>query len=398
MNTLALPPTLHSRMSTGSTVTNTSANASLSETPEEKVVRRRKRIAWYIFSLFLIIICVMVGAFLGWTHRVHDFATSTNTSLSDPNYTGRTISLEADLISVDPVAGVMIIDWYILTDSTCSSPGGALSSDCSYTGIYFESNPLQIATALDSTGAPITPTNQVPGPDSPIFNYFPNATTNARASISAWRTPISMLDRHSSRPRTNGYSVSTSLQSYPYDVYSANISFFAIEPEAPTVPVRLVVANAEGIAVGFKVLALSNRVNSTGGETLQISLQVSRGVLVKTYAIIIVTAVWVITLIFVCSTAGSLVFGIPQKSELLVVPVATLFAVTQLRGSMPGAPSGFGAIVDYVGLLPCLAIMSACAALSVGVLVFADEPAKHRETIMDKIFKVREHSKKASQP
>ncbi|KZP11164.1 hypothetical protein FIBSPDRAFT_962492 [Athelia psychrophila] len=402
-NTLGLPVTLHSRLSSGWTLTNTSANTSLKgtaskeEAPKEEVLKtnivpRRKIIAWYIFSLFLVLLCTMLGTFLGWTYRVHDFATSTDTSLSDPNYTGRTISLEADLISVDPVAGVIIIDWYILNDNTCSSPAG-VSSDCSYTGIYFESNPLQITTTLDSAGAPITPTNKAPGLASPVFDYFPNVTTNARSSISVWRTSISMLDRHSSGPSTNGYSVSTSLQSYPYDVYFVNVSFFAIEPDALIVPVRLVVANAEGIAVGFKVMALSNTVNSTNGETVQISLQVSRGVLVKTYAIIIVTAVWVVTLLFVCSTAGSLVFGIPQKPEVLAIPVATLFAVTQLRSSMPGAPSGFGAIVDYVGLLPCLAIISACVALSVGVLVFGGDPGDHRKTDMDPLFKPKDHSR-----
>ena len=35
-------------------------------------------------------------------------------------------------------------------------------------------------------------------------------------------------------------------------------------------------------------------------------------------------------------------FGFRRKSEILIVLVATLFAFTQLRGSMPGAPPGFG--------------------------------------------------------
>ncbi|KAF7976469.1 hypothetical protein HWV62_6731 [Athelia sp. TMB] len=329
---------------------------------EHKELERRRKIAWVIWSSILVIVCIMVGVFLGWTFRVHDFETYTNTTGADPSFTGRTISLEADLISVDPVAGVMVIDWYIIDDSTCQVYGVA-TGDCTNAAIYFESNPLQ--ATLDSTGAYVTPSNEPP--NDPVFVYYPNATASARGSISAWRTSISMIDRHSSKPRTGGYSVSTSLQSYPYDVYSANISFFAQEltSSAPT-PMRLEVTSSEGIAVGFKVLALSNRVSSTGdeGETLQISLQVSRGVLVKTYAIIIVAAVWIITLVFVCSTIASVVFGIAQKSELLVVPVATLFAVTQLRGSMPGAPSGFGAIVDYVGLLPCLAIMAACVSVT----------------------------------
>ena len=38
----------------------------------------------------------------------------------------------------------------------------------------------------------------------------------------------------------------------------------------------------------------------------------------------------------------SVFFGFRQRGEVLVIPVATLFAFTQLRQSMPGAPPGFG--------------------------------------------------------
>ncbi len=35
-------------------------------------------------------------------------------------------------------------------------------------------------------------------------------------------------------------------------------------------------------------------------------------------------------------------FGFQQRNEIVVVPVATVFAFTQLRSTMPGAPDGFG--------------------------------------------------------
>jgi len=38
----------------------------------------------------------------------------------------------------------------------------------------------------------------------------------------------------------------------------------------------------------------------------------------------------------------SVFFSFRQKGEVLVIPVATLFAFTQLRQTMPGAPPGFG--------------------------------------------------------
>ena len=41
-------------------------------------------------------------------------------------------------------------------------------------------------------------------------------------------------------------------------------------------------------------------------------------------------------------------FNFKQRAEVLVVPVATLFAFTQLRASMPGAPVDFG--TSYISL------------------------------------------------
>ncbi|KAI0733791.1 hypothetical protein C8Q72DRAFT_792329 [Fomitopsis betulina] len=50
----------------------------------------------------------------------------------------------------------------------------------------------------------------------------------------------------------------------------------------------------------------------------------------------------------------SVFFGKGVRGEILVVPVETLFAFTQLRSTMPGAPSGF----DFMGTLLCLALLT----------------------------------------
>jgi len=48
-----------------------------------------------------------------------------------------------------------------------------------------------------------------------------------------------------------------------------------------------------------------------------------------------------ITLLFMFATV-SIICGYPLDVGVLVVPVATLFTITQLQASMPGAPNGFG--------------------------------------------------------
>ncbi len=37
-------------------------------------------------------------------------------------------------------------------------------------------------------------------------------------------------------------------------------------------------------------------------------------------------------------------FGFQQRNEIVVIPVGTVFAFTQLRSTMPGAPEGFGTL------------------------------------------------------
>ena len=49
-----------------------------------------------------------------------------------------------------------------------------------------------------------------------------------------------------------------------------------------------------------------------------------------------------ITIILLLVMITTVFFGFRQKGEVLVLPVATVFAFTQLRQSMPGAPDGFG--------------------------------------------------------
>ncbi len=39
---------------------------------------------------------------------------------------------------------------------------------------------------------------------------------------------------------------------------------------------------------------------------------------------------------------STVVFGFRQRNEIVVVPIGTVFAFTQLQLTMPGAPDGFG--------------------------------------------------------
>ena len=97
--------------------------------------------------------------------------------------------------------------------------------------------------------------------------------------------------------------------------------------------------------------------------TILLNLSVTRGVVVRVYAITIIVAIckwsrlqfkndritlWtdgsvgLVTLMLLSATVATVILGRVVAKEILAIPVATLFAFTSLRGTLPGAPSGFG--------------------------------------------------------
>jgi len=133
---------------------------------------------------------------------------------------------------------------------------------------------------------------------------------------------------------------------------------------------------------GYKAETQGARTSTDTLPDINDVIAISRSGLVKTYVLVIVITMWAITLVFVLATILSIVFGYRQRVELLAIPVTVLFAFPQLRSSMPGAPLG-GTIVDYIGVLPCLALTSFCAALTLAFVVFVD-PEENREHVISR--------------
>ncbi|KAK0191832.1 hypothetical protein F5146DRAFT_1135509 [Armillaria mellea] len=64
-------------------------------------------------------------------------------------------------------------------------------------------------------------------------------------------------------------------------------------------------------------------------------------------------------------------FHFRQQNEIVVVPIGTVFAFTQLQASMSGAPEGFGDFLAQT-LLDSYHASSFYQSLMVGVYLFAD--------------------------
>jgi len=85
---------------------------------------------------------------------------------------------------------------------------------------------------------------------------------------------------------------------------------------------------------------------------------------VKLYVVTIIFGMWLISLALMAVTIKALIFRHKMETAVLVLPVATMIAFAQLRGSMPDAPAGFGTNIDLVGSLPtyvCLVLTTVLA-------------------------------------
>jgi len=227
-------------------------------------------------------------------------------------------------------------------------------------------------------------------PDTPIFRHNATAVASqsARNALAVFRTQLALFSVE------RGRSTLSTLQMYPFDQYSAQIFIFAIDSQTNDL-IGLRIGPSHGIAVGFKATALPTPLRGYSGVIAEI-VTISRSPLVQAYVIVIVMAVWLITLMFMFATA-SVLCGYELDPGVLVVPVATLFAITQLRGSMPGAPAGFGAIIDFVGLLPCLALTSFSASLTIGALIFSPRSLRPVKLWQDLYRKIRPQKKVVDQ-
>jgi len=312
-----------------------------------KLHRRKKITIWAGFAFLVILI--IAGTLIGWTQKVKEFV---GKQVVLPGSTLRELGLFMDVINVDPTAGTISIIWRIQSDS-CNN------ANCSDVNIFSDPN-LQV-----SNNAPSAPPSTDP-PTSPIFRWSPSSKLNKpHAGYPIFQITSLVVGSGLQSPN---------LQTYPFDRYVAPLLLFAFDANT-SAPVGFSILHTGGIVVGFSLT--SAQLPGCGDDDdvpgqVCTSILINRGVLVKAYAIIIAIAVWIITLIFVFTTWYSIVGGFPQRPELLVIPVATLFTVTQLRSTMPGAPAGFGAIIDYVALLPCLALMTLCGSISITLLAFPD--------------------------
>ncbi|EMD37348.1 hypothetical protein CERSUDRAFT_114025 [Gelatoporia subvermispora B] len=330
-------------------------------------LRGVKKYGTFILLIFLAaIVGTSIG--IGWSLRLR-----TSDGLGDNdlvsyaalhNYTNFWLTLNATLVNIDPSMQVMTLDWQIDGVSKLHGLVDCVEDpSCPDVNLYFDQN-LLATTSF--------PASNIIGP-RPVFtlngtNWLSlNKSTDERPNTARFRTDVLIFNAGPER----------TVQSYPFDKYNAKLAMFAMTiPDNQTV--GIFVGSTSGIAVGYNAELTDSGVTPDNMTYIK-DIEITRGLVIRIYAIFIVIAIWMVTLTFVVAGVAVVVLGKGIRAEVLVLPIATLFAFTQLRGTLPGAPTGFGADIDFVGILPCLALLTLCSVFMTAIFLFRN-PEQNSKT------------------
>ncbi|KAK0229655.1 hypothetical protein EDD85DRAFT_794132 [Armillaria nabsnona] len=253
----------------------------------------------------------------------------------------------------------MIVEWSITEDTCVTFSSEPYPIDCTTVNIFFDMNV---------------------SPSDPRYNNGPYSNNITTDPIVIWsgNSSHSFLTFHTELVIST--TDSSYLSAYPFDIYYVQIMAFAQDVSTnESVLLRLneslglITSSFSGIKTTTTTIRLEGVLNPVSDSTL-IEMHFQRSTLVIVYCLIITFTFWMVTLMICLIMIATVFFGFRQRNEIVVVPIGTVFAFTQLRASMPGAPEGF----DFVGLLPCLALLSISAITMVGIYLFTnpDDPAR----------------------
>ncbi|KAH9935505.1 uncharacterized protein B0H18DRAFT_976010 [Fomitopsis serialis] len=312
---------------------------------------------WIIASTFFVVLLVSISIAVGWSLRLGSFEAAQVLDEYIPQETSLWVEMDANLISVDSDGQSITLDWFL--GYFCPRGASPSTPACPDVEIYFDQNLLRGDSTASNNEKP-APIFTINATDYVAYDKFNSTRPDYRRNSPQFRTQVAM---------TNFYSDGRSSQSYPFDKYTSTLVFFAQSvSDNGTVPIGF--GLTKGIAVGFNAKLDTNTSGEAAYHVAVKNLVVTRGQVIRIYALIIVIAIWMITITFVLACIVAVFFGKGIRVEVLVLPVTTLFAFTQLRGTMPGAPPGFGADIDFVGILPCLALLTFSSIFTCAIFLF----------------------------
>ncbi|KAJ7461410.1 hypothetical protein B0H11DRAFT_2057027, partial [Mycena galericulata] len=154
----------------------------------------------------------------------------------------------------------------------------------------------------------------------------------------------------------------SSLQQYPFDVYYAPVYALAVNNDTGGY-IATSIARSFGTAVNFDINVIYSKPFQITAGDVRLSnvlfvFEIRRSIATKVFVMAIAVTDWLVATAFMIICASTTIFHQHHLyTELFVLPVGAVFALTSVRANFPGAPVGF----DLYSILPTLVIMACCS-------------------------------------
>lgn len=323
------------------------------------------RIAYFVFGLILVIVWIVVMTTFANDEVKHERANLQGNIKHSSAIAGQ-LFVKGVLRKFDPDDRILTVQWSLWTfdnDSQAFVPLGSTPNN---------SYPFNIYQDVKAVPEDRTP----PNPNTtfvPSDNYRIDNVTLA---------PIAVLGQHDWDSVDTDIDFTQSkandawrqpLFAYPFDEWSGSIVLAATDrPTAQLVGLNnTAIVEISGAFLGDETLnwLISLNANDTcqveavfAGCEMHIDFTGRRPGLVKFACIVAVIVNWTSTIGIFLLTCEAVVMKrnyILRDMDILGVCLTALFALPSVRAILPGAPD-FGAIIDLIGIIPNVIIISLC--------------------------------------
>ncbi|KAF8803234.1 hypothetical protein BYT27DRAFT_6740196 [Phlegmacium glaucopus] len=300
-----------------------------------------------LFIVYFVVLCLL---FIPWflvtgIPALHPEELPLQTNRIPPSPNTPVLDIEVDIVKINLDEQTLSLAWFPWDYSKCDGEG--VVED-----IQFFLEPGYVIP--DGSDESIPSNNNLTTSSKPI--YYLNTTIHCdepdRVDYPLFYTDIRIFPW----VLRGDESILYSLEDYPFDQYQADI-FMVAQEVTSHVPLRLRVKYSIAFIPGFQV-AITAREWSSNPEAFSQIITLSRSLPAKVYAVLIAVTTFIVSIVFFVITGNSLLFGYSQRVEILLLPVAAMFALTQLRATIPGVPRGTGTILDYSFILPSFGILT----------------------------------------
>ncbi|EGN99357.1 hypothetical protein SERLA73DRAFT_73891 [Serpula lacrymans var. lacrymans S7.3] len=309
----------------------------------------------WISMILAVMVLAIISAKITTAYVAANFSSKVNIDVlwaGDTDNSLKGVALLANIYAIDTTAQTMSIHWSIIGACGASYTFGGNDS-CVQNGLSVPLS-LYLNTVPTSSWNTTTPAGQY-DPTS-ITNPPPTSYIPGRTSL-----PTSEFDTDLPLDPFLPYiqDKKSSTLYYPFDLFNTYVSLLAINTnDNSTIPI----ANARGYGTVVNWVGRANflAISLPGQEDLLYSLTLSldRQLPVKAFVVIILITNWMMSLTVLWMTIIVL-FRQKIDSGLLLGSTTILFALPQIRASMPDAPP-FGAFIDIGGYFMNVCLVSVC--------------------------------------